>query len=226
MEMGVHDGHRHRLKNRFMEQGLDGFDDHLVLELLLYYTIPRQDTNPIAHRLLNHFGSLEAVFEASREELASVDGIGENAVTLLKLIPAVSRRYSIDKGKKEYILNSTEAAGSYLIPRFMYEHDEVVYVVCLDAKNKVICCKELFRGAPNMTQVNIRKIVELVIAKNATGIIIAHNHTSGIAIPSIEDEQTTKRINAALSNMGIRLVDHIIVAGGDFVSMADSKLIK
>lgn len=224
--MGVHDGHRHRLKNRFMEQGLDGFEDHLVLELLLYYVLPRQDTNPIAHRLLDHFGSIEAVFEASAEELAAIDGIGENAVSLLKLIPAVSRRYSIDKAEKDNILNSTEAAGSFLVPRFMYEREEVVYVVCLDAKNKVICCKELFRGAPNMTVVSIRKIVELVIAKNATGVIIAHNHTSGIAVPSIEDEQTTKRISAALVNMGIKLVDHIIVAGNDFVSMADSNLMK
>lgn len=224
--MSVHDGHRNRLKNRFMEQGLDGFDDHLVLELLLFYAIPRRDTNETAHALLEHFGSLEAVFEASGEQLAEVKGIGENTRVLLKLIPAVSRRFFIDKAKKEYILNSTEAVGSYLIPRFMYERDEVVYVICLDAKNKVLCTKELFRGAPNVTEISIRKIVELVIAKNATGVILAHNHTSGIAIPSIEDEESTKRINFSLRNMGVKLLDHIIVAGDDFVSMADSGLIR
>ena len=220
--ISVHDGHRQRLKNRFLRQGLDGFDDHNVLELLLFYAIPRRDTNPIAHELLSHFGSLEAVFEASADELSLVEGMGECAASLLKLIPEVSRRYSIDKAEKELILNSTTAAGNYLLPRFMYERDEVVYVICLDAKNKVLCCRELFRGAPNMAEISIRKIIELVIAKNATGIIISHNHISGIAVPSMEDEETTRRIGVAMRNMGVKLIDHIIIAGNDFVSMADS----
>lgn len=224
--MGVHDGHRQRLKNRFLEQGLDGFDDHLVLELLLFFAIPRRDTNPLAHKLLEHFGSLESVFEAKAEELAEVEGIGENAVTLLRLIPEAGRRYSIDKSGKEYILNSTEAAGRFLTPYFMYERDELVYVVCLDAKNKVLCCKQLFRGSPNAATVSIRKIVELVIAKKASGVIISHNHSSGIAIPSVEDVETTKRLNAALTSVGIKLIDHIVVAGDDFVSMADSEMLK
>ncbi len=223
--MNVHDGHRQRLKKRFLEQGLDGFDDHLVLELLLYFAIPRRDTNPIAHTLINHFGNLESIFDATDDELGEVEGLGENAVTLIKLLPAVGRRLAIAKTDSVYVLNSTEAAGSYIAPRFMYETDEVVYAVCLDAKNQVLCCKELFRGTPNSASISVRKIVELVIGKKASGVIIAHNHTSGIAIPSIEDEETTKRIKSALGHMGIALVDHIIVAGDDFVSMADSNMI-
>jgi DNA repair protein RadC len=223
--MGIHDGHRQRLRRHFIENGLDDFDDHNVLELLLCFAIARQDVNPVAHRLLDHFGSLEKVFEATHEELVAVPGIGENAAALIRLCPALGRRHAIDKTSAESIINSTETAGSYLVPRFMHEQEEVVYVVCLDAKNKVICCKEMFRGTPNSAEIRIRKIMELVITKKATGIILAHNHTSGIAIPSIEDEESTRRIKTALAHLGVSLIDHIVVAGDDYVSMAESNLL-
>ena len=224
--MGVHDGHRERMKKKLLEQGLDVFDDHNVLELLLFYSMPRKDTNPLAHELLNSFGSLEAVFEAPAEELSKITGIGENTVALLKLIPEASRRYVIDKNRFDDILDSSKKAGEYLVARFMYERDEVVYVICLDSKCKVICCKELFRGVANSAEISVRKIAELALAKNATSVIISHNHTSGIALPSLEDELTTKRIKAALASMGITLADHIVVADDDFVSMADSGLLQ
>ncbi|PKM72902.1 MAG: hypothetical protein CVU91_07715 [Firmicutes bacterium HGW-Firmicutes-16] len=223
--MGVHDGHRERMKKKLLEQGLDVFDDHNVLELLLFYSMPRRDTNPLAHELLNTFGSLEAVFEAPADELSKVSGIGENSVTLLKLIPEVSRRYIIDKNRFDDILDSSKKTGEYLAARYMYERDEVVYVICLDAKCKIICCKELFRGVANSAEISIRKIAELALAKNATSVIISHNHTSGIALPSMEDEITTKKLKTALVSMGITLADHIIVADGDFISMADSRLL-
>ncbi|MEG1731375.1 MAG: DNA repair protein RadC, partial [Oscillospiraceae bacterium] len=219
--MSVHDGHRDRMKKRFMEQGLDGFDDHNVLELLLFYSMPRCDTNPLAHELLEEFGSLEGVFEAPADELSKITGIGEGSVTLLRLIPEVGRRYIIDKNKSDDILDSTAKAGAYLVPRYMFERDEVVYVICLDAKYKILCCKELFRGVVNTAEVSIRKIAELALGKNASSVILSHNHTSGIALPSLEDEMTTKRIKTVLEAMGITLADHIIVAGEDFISMAD-----
>ena len=223
--MSVHDGHRERIKKHFIEQGLDGFDDHNVLELLLFYALPRQDTNPLAHALLEYFGSLDAVLEAPRGELLKVPGIGENAATLLQLIPAVSRRYEMAKNDFGEILDSTGKAGDYLIARYLYERDEVVCVICLDAKRRVLCCKTLFRGDVNSAEVSVRKIAELAIAKNASAVILSHNHTSGIALPSREDEQTTKRVKTALEAMNIELLDHIIVAGGDYVSMAESKLL-
>lgn len=223
--MGVHDGHRQRMKRKLIEQGLDIFDDHHVLELLLFYSVPRADVNPLAHALLEHFGSLERVFEAPAEELAKVSGIGESSVALLKLIPGVSRRYAIDQNRFDDILDSTAKAGEYLTARFMYERDEVVYLVCLDAKCKVICCKPLFRGAATSAEISIRKIAELALARNAASVILSHNHTSGIALPSIEDEMTTKKLKAALNAMGIELADHIIVASGDFISMAESDML-
>lgn len=222
--MSVHDGHRERMKNKLLEAGLDAFDDHNVLELLLFYSMPRKDTNPLAHELLNHFGSLEAVFEAPADELQKISGIGENTVALIKLIPEVCRRYAIDKNRSDNVLDSAEKAGKFLIPRYLFERDEVVYIICLDAKCKVLCCKELFRGVANSAEISIRKIAELALAKSAASVIISHNHTSGIALPSYEDEVTTKRIKSALSSMGITLSDHIVVADDDFISMAESGL--
>ena len=224
--MGVHDGHRERMEQKLLEQGLDVFDDHNVLELLLFYSVPRKDMNPLAHELLNTFGSLEAVFEAPAEELSKVNGIGESTVTLLKLFPEVSRRYVMDKNRFDNILDSTKKAGEYLAARYMYERDEVVYVICLDSKLKVICCKELFRGVANSAEIGTRKIAELALTKNATSVIISHNHTSGIALPSMEDEITTKKLKTTLASMGITLADHIIVADGDFISLADSGLLR
>lgn len=223
--MNVHDGHRDRMKNKLMEQGLESFDDHNVLELLLFFAMPRKDTNPIAHELIDYFGSLDAVLEAPREELSKIKGIGENSVVLLKLIPEVCRRYSISKNKFDNILDSTEKAGNFLKARYMFERDEVVYVTCLDSKRKVICCKDLFRGDVNSAEVSIRKIAELALAKNAASIILSHNHISGIALPSKDDEITTGRIKSALDTMDITLADHIIVAGDDFISMAESGIL-
>lgn len=223
--MSIHEGHRERMKKKLLEQGLDSFDDHNVLELLLFFAMPRKDTNPVAHALIDSFGSLEAVLEAPAEELSKINGIGENSIALLKLIPEVCQRYAMNKNKFGDILDSPEKAGNYLSARYMFERDEVVYIICLDSKMKVICCKELFRGDVNSAEVSIRKIAELALAKNAASVILSHNHTSGIALPSKEDEKTTIRVKTSLEAIGITLADHIIVAGDDFISMAESGII-
>lgn len=223
--MGVHDGHRERLRTRFAEHGLDNFNDVNVLELLLFYSRQRCDTNVIAHALLERFGSLDAVFEAPLQELAKVSGVGKETARFLHLIPQVSRRYMISKGQFTQSLASTKAAGDYIAPLFMYEKDELVYMVCLDSACKVLDCRILGRGVANSTEISIRKIVETAINHNASNIIIAHNHPNGMAIPSREDEITTRQINSALSLVGVRLLDHIIVAGDDYISLADSGMI-
>ena len=220
--MNIHDGHRERMKKRFIEHGLENFDDHSVLELLLFYALPRVDVNPIAHKLINKFGSLSAVFDAPADELAKVDGLSTNTALFIKLIPQVSRRYLMSRSSFEDILDSTEKAGRYLMPYFFAERDEIVYMVCLDAKCKVLNCKRLFEGSVNSANVSIRKIVENALLFNATSVIIAHNHTSGIALPSEEDKLTTRRIENALRAVDIGLTDHIIVADDDFVSLADN----
>ena len=220
--MSIHDGHRQRLKNRFREEGLDHFEEHEVLELLLYYTIPRRDTNPIAHELMNRFGSLAQVLDARPEELAKVDGMGDAAATFLSLITAVGRYYLVNRTIQETILPTIEKCGQYLVPFFHGRRNEMVYILCLDAKCKVLCCKEMGEGSINSAGVPIRRIVETALGANATSVILAHNHPSGFAVPSGEVVQATKRVALALDAVGIQLVDHIVVADDDFVSLAQS----
>lgn len=220
--MNIHTGHRERMKKRFLEHGLENFDDHNILELLLFYALPRADVNPLAHALIAKFGSLSAVFDAPVDELTKVPGIRMNTAVFIKLIPQVSRRYLISRSRFDDILDSTKKAGEFLLPHFFAERDEVVYMVCLDAKCKVLNCKLLFRGCVNSANVSVRKIVENALLYNSTSVIIAHNHTSGIALPSNEDRVTTRRIEEALRAVDIVLTDHIIVADDDFVSLADN----
>lgn len=225
MREGTHKGHRLRMKRRFLKTGLDNFDDINVLELLLFFGVPQKDVNPLAHALLDHFGTLAAVFDAPVEELQKVPGVGENVAVLLKLVPQVSRRYLISRAGVEAILDSAKSAGEYLLPRFYAQRNEVVYLVCLDAKRKVLNCQMLFQGSVNSAHISVRKIVETALVYNSTSVILAHNHTSGIAIPSREDYRVTAGIRKALEMVGIELADHIVVADDDFVSMMETGML-
>ena len=223
---GAHDGHRARMKNRFLMHGLDNFDDHAVLELLLFHSVPRRDTNLIAHELITRFGSLAEVFDAPVEELTKVDGLGEASALLIRLMPELARRYLISRTAPDKQLLSTRQAGEYITPYFFGERDEVVYLICLDAKCKVIACRQMFRGSVNSATINVRRLVETALSFNSTSVILAHNHTSGIPTPSAEDISSTRRISEALSAVDIALTDHIVVADADFVSFADNGFFK
>lgn len=220
--MAVHDGHRARLRRQFLEGSLDSFSDVQALELLLSFVIARKDVNPLAHELLDRFGSLAGVLDAPAGELMKVPGVGENTAVMLSVMPQLMRRYAIGKNKTGVILNTTTKAGSYLLPFFFGAKDEQVYLLCLDAKCKVLDCRRLFTGSVNTVGVSVRRIVEEALRRNATSVILAHNHTSGIALPSREDEETTNMVQAALEAVGIRLADHMVMVEDDFVSMADS----
>ena len=222
--MSIHDGHRQRLKNRFRQEGLDGFEELQVLELLLFYCIPRQDTNPIAHALLNRFESLDQVLDASVEELQKVPGMGENAATFLSLVHAVDRRYQTSKEKHLKICSSIDDCARYLMSRMKDLRNETVFLLCLDAKCKVLCCKKIGEGSVNSAAIPIRRIVEIALGANASTVVLAHNHPSGIAVPSDADRLTTRKVAAALSGVDVRLADHIVVAEDEYVSMVHSGL--
>ena len=224
--MGIHDGHRQRMKKRFLDHGLENFDDVNVLELLLFFAQPRQDTNELAHVLMDKFGTLSAVLEASPAELKSVSGIGESAVTLLSLVPAVSRRYMVDKTPKAEPLDNAAAAGRYFVPRFMYEREEVVLALLLDSRRRPITCLELSRGTVNAAEIHIRKLAESCLEYRASAVILAHNHPSGDVIPSSEDHLTTLQILRALSVISISLDDHVVVAGNKYISMREKGLMR
>jgi len=221
--MSIHEGHRQRLKDRFRREGLDNFDELYVLELLLFYCIPRKDTNPIAHRLLEQFGSLTAVLEASPEELEKVEGINTSASTFLSLITQVGRYYQVRRAEPGDILRTSDQCGNYLMPYFFGRDTETVFMLCLDAKCKVICCKKVGEGNVNSANIPIRRVVEMALSANATSVVLAHNHPSGLALPSADDVQTTLRVSAALETVEITLADHIVVCGDDYISMAQSQ---
>ena len=220
--MGIHDGHRERMKNRFREHGAEQLEDHQLLELLLFYAVPRQDVNPLAHTLLDHFGSLDNLLEASVEELSQVPGVGPNIATLLRLVPELDRRYQIRKHETRHQILTAEQAGHCLLPYFQYAREEQVYLMCLDSRRRVQCCKCMARGETDCANVSIRALVETALSRRAAGVILAHNHTSFVALPSADDLITTRQLKIALEAVGVRLLDHLIVAGDDFVSLADS----
>lgn len=222
--MSIHDGHRQRLKERFLREGLDHFSDIQVLELLLFYCIPRQDTNPIAHALLDHFGSLSQVLEAPVEELCKIPGIGQSAAVLLSMVLPINRSYERNRSENIQILPRVEACGAYLVPYFHGRRNETVFLLCLDAKCKVLGCREMGEGSVNSAGVPVRRIVETALGMNASTVVLAHNHPSGLALPSGDDVQSTYRVAVALNAVDIELADHIVVADGDYVSMAQSGL--
>ena len=217
-------GHRQRVKNRFRKEGLDSFDEVHALELLLFYVIPQRDTKPLARTLLDRFGSLPLVLEATADELMKVPGVGENVATFLNLVLASGRYYAIRKSEEPVFLNTIQECGEYLVSHFMGMRNEAVYLLCLDAKCKALCCLKLAEGDVNSANVPLRRVVEVALGTNATSVILAHNHPSGMAVPSLEDVRTTERIAGALGAMDIALVDHIVVADKDFTSFVHSRL--
>ena len=218
--MGVHDGHRDRLRQRFLDHGLGPFAEHEALELLLYYAIPRRDTNLLAHRLINHFGSLSQVLSASMEELLSVDGVTLRGAILIHMVPQMLRRACIEK--PGVVLNSAQSAGAYLLRLFEGKTMEIVFQLCLDRKGRLLSCRKLSEGGISAAAVDVRAIVGNALLASASSVILAHNHPSGIALPSPEDYAATDKIRAALEAVGVPLQDHIIVAGEDYVSMRES----
>jgi DNA repair protein RadC len=173
---------------------------------------------------LDHFGSLPQVLEAPVEELMKVPGVGENTALYLNLITATGRYYALRKADRPVILNSTEKYGRYLLDYFSGMRNETVYALCLDAKCKVLCCRKVGEGDVNSASVPMRRVAEIALSANATAVVLAHNHPSGVALPSREDVQTTQRLAMALGGMDIILADHIVVADDDFVSMTQSQL--
>ena len=223
--MGVHDGHRKRLKTQFLIHGED-FHDHQLLELLLCYAIPQGDVNGLAHALLDQFGSLAGVFDALPPSLTRVDGVGEHTAVLLKLIPKLAGRYSPIRSSPGDILASSRAARDYLLPYFQTgPRNEMVYLVCMDAKYKVLGCHKLGEGTVNAADITPRRVVELALAHNASAVLLAHNHVSGLALPSNADLLTTETLARVLREVGVELADHLIFTEDDMVSLKDSGLL-
>lgn len=218
----IHSGHRERVKNKFLKDGLDGFESHVVLELLLYYGIPLKDTNSMGHALLQKFGSLSGVFDAPYEELMKVDGVGKSAATLIKLIPQLCRRYQENLDQDKNWIFSYEEAGKLLINKFIGRTDEVIVLMLLDSRNRMIYCDVVNEGTVTTANIYVKKIVKLAVQYNAVYAILSHNHPSGECLPSKQDLNSTMWIYEALKIVEVKLIDHVIVSGKDFFSIAKS----
>jgi len=217
----LHIGHRERLRKRFLEEGLDTFEDHQILELLLFHVIPRGDTNPIAHRLIKRFGSLSAVLEADPKDVAGVERIGDKAAAFLSMIPQVTRRYFHDRVLRDRPkLNTSEAVAEYLIPLMAGRPEEVFYVLCLDTQCRVVYPALISEGTVKEAVVYPRQVVEEAIRHRAASVILAHNHPAGTAKPSQQDHKLTRLLIQALGPLDIKVLDHIIVAGNQAFSFA------
>lgn len=216
-----HKGHRERFRQRYLNEDLDKFEPHNLFELLLFYGIPRADTNVIAHDLVNRFGGINKVFDAPIDELVEVKGISENAALLIKLIPSLCRVYMKDEIGESPILDSVEKMGKYCVAHFAGRVTEFVYLICLDNSSRVISCDFLVEGTVNTANISIRKITDFVVRYKASHVILTHNHPSGFAIPSNNDVVTTVDVKNSLKQLGIELLDHIIVAKSHYTSLAE-----
>lgn len=219
----IHQGHRLRLKRRFHTEGLQHFEEHTALELLLFFAVPRQDTNPIAHRLLNRFGSLSGVFSASMRELTEVDGVGENTATLLRLVPELMN-FCREKEQEAPTFHNPLSMGEYLARRLCDQKTETMLMLCLDGKNRAICCEKLGSGTVGSITTTVREVAQRCLRNNVSAVVLAHNHPSGLALPSREDIVMTRKLQDFLREIGVQLRDHLVITEREFYSMKDHKL--
>lgn len=209
-----------RLSRRFLTRSPDAMTDAELLELLLRCV--GGDAARQAKSLTEFFPNLAAIFEATAEDLRAVEGIDEEAIVLLRLVPELHRRYFLSRAHVERVLLDSASYGTYLLPYFYGARDELLYLLCLDGAGHVLGCRRLGQGSANSAEVPVRRMVQEALSLNATGVVLAHNHPSGIALPSKEDVELTLRLRDALELMSLSLLDHIVVAADDFVSMRDS----
>ena len=219
----IHKGHRQRMRREMIEQdSLDQMSEHRLLEVLLFYGIPRRDTNPIAHELLKKFGTLTAVFEAEVEELKSVKGMTENAATLIKTIMPLARRYQDDKFKAGSVFENIDELGRFLMRKYMGRKNEAFAITCLDTKGKLLGFDILAEGTPDTVEVSLRDVAAVVIKHNASVAIASHNHVATSAVPSNRDIEMTIKLKETIETLGTTLLDHIVISGDDYVSMRQS----
>ena len=217
--MRDHSGHRDRLRKKFLLGDTDSLEDHEILELALFYAIPRKNTNETAHNLLDKFGSVSAVFDAPINALKEVNGIGENAAIFIKLVRSLTRLYHEKKYSPEKKCLSMKEINDLLARKFIGRNEEAVAIVLLDAKGKISFDGIINKGSVNGVDLYIRKMIELVTLYNASSMIMAHNHPSGVAVPSPNDLHSTEKIYDLFRSMSVSLLDHIIVADNDYISL-------
>ncbi len=217
----LHQGHRDRLRNEFLSHtDSSAIPEHKLLEMLLFYGIPRQDTNPLAHTLINTFGSFSAVFEADVTDLAAVKGMTKNAAVLIKLMLPIAKAYIKNKSNESAPLKTREEIGNFILTEYFGVSVERCSLLCLNHTGKVLSFDILAEGSIDSVGISIRSVIERVVQTGATSVVLAHNHPGGIALPSPADVSMTVALSNALKAVSVNFCDHIIISDNDYISMA------
>lgn len=219
-QAGIHDGHRQRMKERLLQDGIHTYSAHEIVEVLLYYALPYRDTNGLAHALVDHFGGWTQVLDAHYDDLLTVEGVTPHIATLITLVGQTARRYQRDSYGNVRQLFDREALVEYAVPWFAGEKDESVLLISLDNKRKLLNTTRIFRGSVNSARFNVRLAVQQALRDNATQVVLAHNHPNGFAFPSEADVMTTHYLAKVLRPLDIRLLEHIVVAEGDALCLS------
>jgi DNA repair protein RadC len=219
------EGHRQRLREKFLKNGLDGFLDYEIIELLLTLGTPRSDCKQSAKDALKKFESLKSVLEATSADLKKIKGIGDNNVFGLKIAQAVSRRYLADKIINKDFIRSADEVKEYLQHELRDKNREVFLAIYLNGRNQIIKMEELFQGTLSTSAVYPREVVKRALENDAAALVFVHNHPSGNPNPSQDDLSITNKLKDALMSIDVSVHDHIIIAGNDVYSFADHGLI-
>lgn len=207
----IHKGHRQRLRRKAIENNLEDFEEHEVLELLLTFVIPQRDTNPLAHELIEEFGSLAGVLNASSKDLANIKGISEYSAEFLTLLKYVFKKFRQSKLKSMKKIANVKDAVELCVSELADLPVENVFVACVDNSNNLVTKKIISTGFSNEASVPVRKIIDMCIRSNTSNIVIAHNHPYGTEKPSNKDDDVVKSLALTLALSGIKILDSVIV---------------
>ncbi len=213
------EGHRGRLRDRFEEENIDTIPEIYVVERIIHNVVPRRDAGKTSRALIETFGSFAKIIDAPKSELLKVDGIGEAAATFLKTLPAFYRKYKLSQWNDNKIFTDAETIMAYMADKLTGYKNEVLAVMCLDSKFRLLTCRAISEGNINDIQFNTRKLLDIVMGCGASRVVIAHNHPEGELFPSTQDLQTTQIIYNALHYAGVTLDDHIITNDSGAVSL-------
>lgn len=220
-----HSGHRQRIRQKFITNSFEGFADHEILELLLFYSNPRRDTNELAHKMIKEFGTFHTLLEANPKEIMNRCGVSETTAVLVSMIIPMYRRYASGKWEKRIQLDTSSKAGNFAISLFAGEPMECFYLICLDNQRRLIYPELISRGTINEAQIYPRTIVKTALKHNSASVILCHNHPAGLLAASQSDIAATKSIISALEPIHIDVIDHIIVAGEAYLSFSEKRLL-
>ncbi len=222
----IHAGHRERLRKIYMENGIEALSEYEVLELLLFYSIPRKDTNDIAHALLNEYSTLEGVFQADPQRLTLIKDVGLNTAVLIKLIQDLNLRMNTDKVKRGVVFSDPYTAGDYIKSFFLGKQHEMLYAFFLNKGNRLLGWEKIADGAVDSISVDSSRIIRAALKYKTCYVMLAHNHPGGKPTPSEDDKITTRIVSGALALVGLTLKDHFIVTSEAVFSFSDANLFR